>query len=279
MKLADGKVLLFGGYVPHPYASDYSIAADSAELYNPATGTFSSTGNLNYARGGPTGVLLPDGKVLVVGGHVEFSPVLPAELYNPATGTFTETGSLSGPRDGTRPILLADGTVLMAGGGHTASTERYDPATGQFTIGGTLPTPLTYHSTTILPDGKILLAGGIVDDDGNGPTQSLIGDLGPPQTFEPVGGLAVIRQEHTATLLDDGTVLMTSGDHVNDSFRTAEIFDPVSKSYIGAGATTVSHSGHTATKLPNGTVRDPRRQRPRRPDRAVPALPCRRRRR
>ena len=67
VKLPDGKVLLFGGYVPHPYASDYSIAADSAELYDPATGTFSSTGSLNHARGSASGVLLPDGKVLVVG--------------------------------------------------------------------------------------------------------------------------------------------------------------------------------------------------------------------
>ena len=83
---------------------------------------------------------------------------------------------------------------------------------------------------------------------------SQIYDLGPPQTLEAVGGLADLRRAHTATLLDNGSVLMTTGDYFNDRYRTAEIFDPVSKSYMGAGATTVSHIGHTATKLPNGTV-------------------------
>jgi hypothetical protein len=59
----------------------------SAELYNPATGTFSVTGSMTTAREGQTATLLPNGEVLIAGGFDNAGKYLSsAELYNPATG-------------------------------------------------------------------------------------------------------------------------------------------------------------------------------------------------
>ncbi len=96
--LANGKVLVFGN-------------GTTAELYDPATGLWSTTGSLTYSRGGPTATLLPNGKVLVTGGG-SF-----AELYDPATGRWSTTGSLANGRSSHTATLLANGKVLVAGGG------------------------------------------------------------------------------------------------------------------------------------------------------------------
>src|SRR5436305_1915604 len=60
--LLNGKVLIAGG-------RDDTGILNSAELYDPATGTWSLIGKLNIARSLPTATLLPSGKVLVVGGE------------------------------------------------------------------------------------------------------------------------------------------------------------------------------------------------------------------
>ena len=137
--LADGKVLVTGGFGT---SSGDQLA--SAELYDPATGTWTFTGTLNTARAIHTATLLPDGRVLVAGGFNDNIHLASAELYDPASGTWTVTHRLNQGRYLHTATLLPSGEVLVAGGisdvHSLASAEVYDPVTGTWTLTGRLNT-------------------------------------------------------------------------------------------------------------------------------------------
>jgi Kelch motif len=111
--LKDGRVLIIGG--GSPFGVSYTDA--TAEVYDPTTGTFTSTGSMNIARLGGTAVLLQSGKVLVFGGG-ESCYYYPSEIYDPSSGAWTETGSDPYRLDARYQTgtLLPDGTVLATGG-------------------------------------------------------------------------------------------------------------------------------------------------------------------
>jgi quercetin dioxygenase-like cupin family protein len=134
--LPDGKVLIAGGV--KGFRPSESPAA-SAELYDPATKTFTPTGDMG--RFGHTATLLLSGRVLIVGGYAEGRATDPtrisAELYDPSTGTFTPTDSLTWPGDGASlpggATLLASGKVLVSRNQWDQPPiqhEIYDPLTG-----------------------------------------------------------------------------------------------------------------------------------------------------
>ena len=93
--------------------------------------TWTATGSLDGRRSEHTATLLPNGNVLVAGGHDDSSALASAQLYDPAAGTWTATGSLIGGRREHSATLFATGKVLVAGGvceGSTlASAQLYDP--------------------------------------------------------------------------------------------------------------------------------------------------------
>ena len=200
--LPNGKVLVAGGE---------NAAADlaSAELYDPASGTWTTTGSLVNSRSQHTATLLPNGKVLVAGGLGDGGPLASAELYDPASGTWTATGSLATARDGHTATLLPNGKVLVAGGfngSYFASAELYDPVSGTWTATGSLATARSLHSATLLPNGKVLVAGGL----GAGDVALASAELYDPAsgTWTATGSLATARADHTATLLPNGKVLV-----------------------------------------------------------------------
>lgn len=159
--LPDGKVLITGGTA---YSGGYSTGdARTAEVFNPATGSFAQVGDMSIARSAHTATLLPSGKVLVVGGPVNGATV--ADLYDPSTASFSPTATDPIPRKWHTATLLGNGTVLLAGGygawgAYGATTEIYDPASGSFQPGPDLQTPRFMHTATLLPDGRVALLGG-----------------------------------------------------------------------------------------------------------------------
>ncbi len=89
----------------------------SAELYNPATGSWSATGSMSTARQVHTATLLPSGVVLVAGGVMSGGGrTSSVEVYNPTTGNWSSDASLIVARDSSTATLLPNGKVLVAAG-------------------------------------------------------------------------------------------------------------------------------------------------------------------
>jgi N-acetylneuraminic acid mutarotase len=252
--LPNGLVLVVGGIDESNYTSIYLA---SAELYNPATGTWTNTGSLNLARYGHTATLLPNGTVLVSGGW-NSGALASAELYNPATGTWTNTGSLNLARGNHTATLLPNGTVLVSGGyngSYLTSAELYNPATGTWTTTGSLNLARDGHTATLLPNGLVLVAGGMNNDNDNPVLASA--ELYNPATgtWTNTGSLNLARDGHTATLLPNGMVLVAGGiNYYSDLLANCELYNPAAGAWTNTGSLATWRIGPTATLLPNGTV-------------------------
>lgn len=133
-RLADGKVIVAGGHCPGGHVSPpmpTACTSSTAELFDVATGTWSSTGSMSIPRVEGASQVLASGKFLMAGGGM--SPT--AELYDPATGTWSATDSMSRIRDDSQIVTLPTGDLLIVGGfeagpnGYftTATTELYHP--------------------------------------------------------------------------------------------------------------------------------------------------------
>ncbi|MEP6961231.1 MAG: hypothetical protein ABI995_04090 [Acidobacteriota bacterium] len=279
--LPDGRVLLieaFGTFGPPNVPILYTR---NAELYDPSTGTVTATGSMINGQRGYAATLLTNGKVLITGGSNGESAscctnAANPELYDPPT----QVSSLAGPYADTGAryaaaglvyipaTLLPDGTVLIAS---ESAAEIFDPATSKFrltasmtavgTFGGSFSKPDTLdgRTATLLLNGKVLLTGG---DPGYGDfdtsydftlnTAELYDFLGG--TFIPTGEMATGRYSHSATLLTNGTVLITGGAAQSTSAPVAELYNPSTGTFFLAGSMTSVRAYHQATLLGDGRV-------------------------
>ena len=115
--LLDGRVLVAGGEVNQAFPR-----RTSAEIYDPQTGQWSSTGAMTSQRSEMeyASVLLPDGRVLVPGGFTgPEAPQSSADLYDPQTGTWTQAGFMSVPRAAHAAFVLRGGRGVLVMGGLT----------------------------------------------------------------------------------------------------------------------------------------------------------------
>jgi hypothetical protein len=258
--LLDGRVLLAGGHSEGPRGSAW-IA--TAELYDPKSGSFSSTGTMTAARDACTATVLEDGHVLVAGGSNSTVSLASAEVYDPLTGAFTQTGSMAHARVHATATRLQDGRVLIAGGGtsasETATAELYDPSSGKFSPTGSMAHGRAGAIASRLSDGRVLIGGG-ADDTGLPLSSAEIYD---PATgkFSSTGSMASGRRFFAATSLSDGRILVAGGDaSVSPGqgkgvvLSAAELYDPGSGKFSPTGFMTLERRDHTATRLQDGRV-------------------------
>jgi RHS repeat-associated protein len=172
--------------------------------------------------------------------------------------TFT-IGSMNAARDAHTATLLDNGLVLIAAGGYDlASAELYDPSTGTFTLTGSLNTERIVHTATLLNNGMVLVAGGQCDIIHYCSEFLASAELYDPGTgtFAFTGSMSTARWSHTATLLNNGMVLVAGGfcDYSGLACGSAELYNPATGIFTPTGNLNFARYGHTATLLNNGMV-------------------------
>jgi Putative Ig domain/Galactose oxidase, central domain len=238
---------------------------------------FVATGSMATARRFHTATLLGNGKVLVAGGEdAGATAFASAELYDPSTGTFSPTtGPMTIARVGHTATLLSSGKVLITGGtsdateAAVASAELYDPAADTFTATtGSMSSARVSHTATQLSDGRVLVAGGDAIFF-NGVQNTSIKSLASAEIFDPntgtfaaTGNMTAARESHTATLLNDGRVLVAGGCDgavgntapAATAYSSSELFDPSTGHFTAAGMMTTTRVFQTANLLTSGAV-------------------------
>jgi hypothetical protein len=252
--LVDGRVLIVGGETGGDTSADF---LNSAELFDPGSGTFSPTGSLIAGRELQTATLLPDGRVLITGGWNGEDAVNTAEVYDPKSGKFSATAPMTVKRERHAATVLGNGKVLITGGddGSTSlkTAELYDPKGGGFTpTAGPMTAARSGQTATALSDGRVLIAGG---DNGTSPLNSA--ELYDPATdkFATTGSMTAARRWHAATLLRNGRVLLTGGwKSSSAALSSAELYDPGSGTFSATSDMKIARCLQTAALLSDGRV-------------------------
>jgi hypothetical protein len=258
--LANGEVLIVGG------GDNHASATNLAEIYNPATDTFTPAGSglMPIERTYHIATLLKDGRVLIAGGINRMGKALDsAILFDPKSGKFIPTGSMAEPRYNATAVQLPDGRILISGGASTPAgyaganqekqeeqsldtAELYDPETGKFSPAGkvervydvtsnkimmraSMTTARREHTATLMTAGPLMgqvMIAGGIGDN-NKPIPSA--ELYDPATnaFKAVSNMTVARTFQSATALRDGRILIAGGTDASDqALATAELYDP-----------------------------------------------------
>jgi hypothetical protein len=178
-------------------------------------------------------------------------------------GTFSLTGEIDPARQYQTATLLPNGKVLVAGGygsggvGWLIDCQLYDPQKGEFIETGRLSTRRDAHTATLLPNGKVLIAGGEEVNDRGFSVLLASAELYDPASglFSLTGSMVTGRELHTATMMNDGKVLIAGGEDAKGyAVARAETYDPALGAFVPTGSMSVGRYGHTATALPGGDV-------------------------
>lgn len=247
--LPSGKVLVATG------EGGSCVDGVHADLYDPATDSWATTGWMAVGRNQAAWTVLADGRILVTGG-ISASCAAPdhgaTEIYDPSTGTWASAAPAPTARIGGTAVTLADGRVLVAGGSvadqPTTAVDLYEPTTNTWASAESLQRLRVGYTVSRLGDGRVLVAGGF---------ETPSGVLAAPEVFDPAtghwtdtAGMRHLRQSHTSVTLADGRALVVSGSDFSSQLVEAELFDPATDTWLDAtSARSVRYGGLTATTV------------------------------
>lgn len=258
--LGNQKVLVAGGK-----NLDTGNLFSFAELYDPQSGIWTRTGNLNTPRVVASNnlVALKNGKALLAGGTnatntTDFSS---AELYDPETGQWSQTGALNTPRRNSTLTVLKDGRVLAVGGARglpdgnrfLSTAELYDPQSGTWSYTGNLAVAREGHQAVLLNDGRVLVGGG----EGPWKVRSNVAEIYDPVsgTWSSAGATPWGWAYATLVVLKDGRVLLAGGVDSNATvYSSAAIYDPDNNKWASISSMSGPRVAGFPALLPDGRV-------------------------
>ena len=224
-RLPDGRVLVTGGI--GTCNSQICIVLANAELYDPQSGMWSGAASMPGPRVGHVATLLPDGRVLVVGGCSTTGlpcNVQPSLVYDPTLNSWSNTGAMVAPRTQAAATLLPDGRVVVTGGVNSGSfaeqsVESYDSTSNTWAPAGTLTQGRFGATASLLASGQILVAGG-------GTASAEIYDPATAHST-PTASMTVSREGFAAVTLATGDVLAAGGVNSADQvLASSELYHP-----------------------------------------------------
>lgn len=205
--LRDGRVLVVGGDA----FPGVGTGERFAEIYDPVTGTWSTSGALSSGRFRHTATLLPDDRVLVAGGVQGSAALSSAVLFDPRQNKWSATDSLESGRLSASATVLPGNKVLVAGGAASGaykatplrSAEVFDVATGEWAEAPPMGTRRSGHTAITLAGGDVLVSGG----SSNG------AELYSPASgsWTPTSSMSTRRPLGPAALLGTGQALVAGG--------------------------------------------------------------------
>jgi hypothetical protein len=254
-----------GASLPPGSTGAPSAGASPGLVYG--AGTWVAADPLPVARWATASAVLHDGRVMVVGGATgtsSFDAVAAAAIFDPVTGKWTAVTDMLQPRAYAMAVTLDDGSVLVAGGSENGqpldTAERYNPSNGTWVAAGRLNLPRTQGTLTLLGDGRALAAGGGIEGSPAW-TSTATAEIFDPTigTWSLVAPMSVARARQTATLLQDGEVLVAGGattyhGETGSVTATAEIFDPRADSWRAAPPMSEPRYVDAASLLRDGRV-------------------------
>ncbi|AUX40188.1 uncharacterized protein SOCE26_015870 [Sorangium cellulosum] len=219
---------------------------------------WTSAGSLVEARAHHSATLLEDERILFAGGQGD-RLLSSAELLDTRSGRWSMGGSLGEARARHSATRLADGRVILVGGdgdsGALQSAEIYSPTDARFSRIAPMSEPRTGHTATLLDGGQtILVAGGGAKDPAQASSELLHVAADAKDVWSRPIAMREARRGHTATLLEDGRVLVAGGAGESEASESAEIYDPQKHMWTDTNPMFEARCEHTATRLQNGNV-------------------------
>jgi N-acetylneuraminic acid mutarotase/phosphodiesterase/alkaline phosphatase D-like protein len=278
--LADGKVLVVGGFSPDTIISDPdtgdSVPAgpskSSAEVYDPATNSWTVASSMSVGRANHTAARLPDGRVLVSGGqspnYYNYSNT--SEIYDPESNVWTPADSMEVTRAYHTATVLSDGKVLVAGGQHTCSwtadcyvgsSELYDPSSDTWSATGDMVNGSYSHRAVLKSDGNVMVVDGFLAT-GTVHTETYDKSTGNWTAFKQMSTKRLLA---SATDMGNGSILVAGGMvgqptsgysflSIRVSGTSAEKYNQTADSWQNTGNMIEGRYNHTATLLSNGKI-------------------------